>query len=137
MAKEIHPGFILGGHRELDVMLRMQPDVLVPLAQLSAKVWDTGFRGEILYCPIRDFDILPEDVLDRLVEQILERLNAGKRVALFCIGGHGRTGYVAACVLARLGVSKPIEFLRAHYSTRAVETGEQEEAVLRYCERFV
>ncbi len=134
-AKEVIPGLILGGLLDLEDMLKLHPDVLVPLDRLPGIVWDMGFRGEILYCPIVDYSILPDDVLDRLVEDILTRLEAGKRIAVFCIGGHGRTGYVASCVLAKLGYEEPVRFVRKNYSQYAVESLPQYEAIMRFVER--
>ena len=130
---EVYPGLILGGINDLDVIVRRRPDTLVPLDRLPTWVWDIGFRGEILYYPIRDYSFLPDDVLKRLVDQILERHAQGKRVAIFCLGGHGRTGYVAACVLFRLGIQQPIEYLRNRYDPSYIETKEQEIAVRRFC----
>ena len=132
---EIVPGLILGGISDLDAMLAMGPDVLLPLDRLPGSVWQTGFRGEILYCPITDRGVLPDDVLDRLAGAIVDRVRAGKRVALFCLGGHGRTGYAAACALFLLGVAEPMPFLWNRYSPSAVETDVQEAAVLRFCRR--
>ena len=119
---EVVPGLILGSLRALNDILDRKPDVLFPLDRLPGWVWETGFRGEIVYYPITDYEALPDDVLDGLVAAVLERLKAGKRVAVFCIGGHGRTGYVAACVLYRLGQENPIAFLRQNYSPSAVES---------------
>lgn len=130
---EIIPGLILGGIRDLEEMVRMQPDVLVPLDHLPGDIWDMGFRGNILYCPITDYFILPDDVLDRIVRQICELLQNGKRAAVFCLGGHGRTGYIASCVLFQMGIPAPIAYLRTHYSQYAVETEKQELAVERFC----
>lgn len=134
-AKEIVPGLMLGGIRDLQFMLDWKPDVLVPLDHLPGTIWETGFRGEILYCPITDYSVLPADVLDNLVDAVTDRLCAGKKVAMFCIGGHGRTGYVAACILFRFGKENPIAFLRQNYSESAVETDEQEEEVGCFCGR--
>ena len=89
---EICPGLLISGYRDVERMIQMGVDVLIPLDSLMGSVWDTGFRGEILYCPIPDFGILPDDVLDRLVSDIIRRLEDGKRLGMFCIGGHGRTG---------------------------------------------
>ena len=97
-------------------------------------IWNTGFRGEILYYPIEDYGVLPDEILERLVEEIIAWLDAGKRVGLFCAGGHGRTGYVAACVLIRQGVEKPISYLRERYCRHAVESQKQWEAILRFTE---
>lgn len=131
---EIVPGLILGSLRGLKAILRLNPDVLFPLDRLPGWIWDEGWRGQVVYYPITDYGVLPDDVLEKLVEAVLERLRAGSRAALFCVGGHGRTGYVAACVLHRLGIENPIAYLRKHYSPKAVESDEQERAVLRYAE---
>ena len=134
-AAEPAPGLILGGLRDLPEMLDAEPDALFPLDRLPGTVWDSGFRGEVVYYPITDMGVLPDDVLDELVDAILARLRAAKRVAVFCAGGHGRTGYVAACVLFRLGQENPIAFLRRNYSMSAVETDAQAEAAFRYIHR--
>lgn len=136
IANEVIPRLMLGGLNEIDFMLRWKPDVLVPLDRLPGLVWETGFRGEILYYPIADFGILPRDVLEKLVAEVAERIQEGKRVAIFCSGGRGRTGYVAACVLYRLGTSEdPVTFLRQNYSLRAVETDQQMHEVEWFCSR--
>jgi protein-tyrosine phosphatase len=134
-AVEVIHNLILGGEEDLPDFLGMNPQVLVPLNRLSGKIWNYGFRGEILYCPITDGGVLPDDVLENLVEKILERMDNCQRVVIFCAGGLGRTGYVAACVLWRWGKKTPIEFLRANYRYTAVETVEQIKAVLRYCSK--
>ena len=133
-ATEVLPGLILGGQRDLQQILAMKPDVLIPLDSLTGYIWDLGFRGEILYYPIQDMRILPLDVIDRLVRDVLARLDSGKRVAVFCVGGHGRTGYAAACILAARGYNDPIRWLREHYCSFAVENARQEEGVRDYME---
>ena len=80
---EVVPGLILGSLRALNDILDRKPDVLFPLDRLPGWVWETGFRGEIVYYPITDYEALPDDVLDGLVAAVLERLQAGKRVAVF------------------------------------------------------
>jgi len=62
-------------------------------------------RGiEHLVLSIRDQSI-PTDLhaTIALVEDIADRLSAGKRVVVHCRGGHGRTGMIVACVLVALG----------------------------------
>ena len=129
---EIRKGLFISGRRDVAEMVQAGVDVLLPLDSLRGDVWETGFRGEILYYPIMDCGVLPDDVLDRLIDDIFRRLDAGKRVGMFCIGGHGRTGYVAACVLARDGVENPIAYLHEHYCRFAVESDEQREAIRRF-----
>jgi len=90
-------------YEALTMAVPIQVDTLIPLNSLDAAIWDLGFRGEILYYPIKDYGSLPNDVLDDLISKILDRLSSGKKVGLFCMGGHGRTGYVASVVLGKLG----------------------------------
>lgn len=130
---EIIQDLYIGSVSDVDEMIRAGVDVLVPLAFLDGSIWDRGFRGEIIYCPVTDGDVLPDDVIYMLVEMIVSRLGR-KKVGLFCAGGHGRTGYVAACVLSELGVPDPIGYLRSSYSPKAVETEKQAQAVFRFIE---
>lgn len=113
--------------------LPFSPDVLIPLAMLDGDIWKFGFRGEILYYPINDFETIPMDVLDRLVEQVINRLNDDKKVVIFCIGGHGRTGYIASCILGKLGVQDPIEYIRRIYCKKAIETNSQIKSISEFC----
>lgn len=136
-ATEICSGLILGGIRDIDDMLRLGADILVPLDFLRGSIWYKGFRGKIIYCPIEDGGILPDDILDALLNRIYSYLRDGKRVAIFCAGGHGRTGYVAACLLAKIGLMDPhpIAYLHEHYCRHAVETEVQREAIRTYIEK--
>ena len=129
---EIIPGLLIGSVRDVEEMLLNGVDILVPLAFLNGSIWSTGFRGEIFYYPIDDMGVLPDDVLRALVDKICSRLDEGKRVGVFCSGGHGRTGYVAACVLARRGIKDPIGYLRKNYSANAIETEKQANEVFAY-----
>ena len=129
---EVIPGLLVGAASDAEAMVLKGADVLVPLAFLDGSIWKTPFRGEIIYCPITDMDVLPDDVLRDLVDKICARMDEGKKVGLFCGAGHGRTGYVAACVLARRGIKDPIGYLRRNYSNKAVETDKQANEVFAY-----
>ena len=123
---EIADNFFIGSYKQCEEMVfTHNVDILIPLDSLDGKIWDWGFRGEIWYYPISDFDILPSDVLLDLIEKILTAIQSGKKVGMFCIGGHGRTGYVASCVLGFLDKKDPIEYIRNHYCEKAVETNSQ------------
>lgn len=113
----------------IEMVASARVNTLVPLESLSAKIWDLGFRGEILYYPIYDFEVLPTDVLEELVSKVLLCLDKGKKVGIFCQGGHGRTGYVASVILGKLGIEDPIRFLRKHYCKKAVESNIQIEHI--------
>ena len=106
-------------------------DVLVPLDSLDGDIWHF-FNGDIHYWPITDMSILPESILTRAVQDIADCLEDGKKVGIFCLGGHGRTGYIAGCVLGYLGVEDPIGYLRENYCKKAVETREQAEEIGKF-----
>lgn len=97
-------------------------------------MWEPGWRNEYIVWP--DFEI--PDFYDTAVEQIhsaTERIVNGERVEIGCIGGHGRTGTIAACILVTLSAmfeetlitpTEAITFIRREYCRHAVETEEQE-----------
>lgn len=66
--------------------------------------------------------------------EALLRARAGERVEVVCAGGRGRTGTAIACVaqLAGLEGHDAVDWTRAHYHPRAVETPWQR----RYVRRF-
>lgn len=128
----------LGAGRQLETLLEVaEPTVLVPLASLDGDIWVTGWRGEILYYPVEDFGVLPADVLQACVDDVSYRVAVGHRVAVFCMGGHGRTGYVGACLVGALApeVEDPIAHLRRVYCAEAVESQEQVDAVADFLGR--
>lgn len=124
---EVHKGLFLGSFYESLDMVKPPHNVsvLVPLNDLDGSIWETGFRGEILYYPIKDYSILPTDVLMELAAKIILKLEQGERVGVFCVGGHGRTGYVASVVLGMLGYADPIEHIRTKYCSEALESRSQ------------
>jgi protein-tyrosine phosphatase len=77
------------------------------------------------------------DAFDQLVGSVCDDLRAGRTVTVFCRGGLGRSGLVAACVLVRLG-EKPARAVARVRSARpgAIETREQERYVEGYAERI-
>lgn len=114
---------------------QIRVDTLVPLHSLDASIWSLGFRGEILYYPIEDYGTLPEDILNELVSKIIDRLGHGKKIGLCCLGGHGRTGYVASVVLGKLGYEDPIGYLRSNYCRCAVESVAQIQHIAKVLEK--
>lgn len=61
------------------------------------------------------------------LKSVQDRARSGQRVEIGCVGGHGRTGTVLAC-LAILSDHPPadaVAWVRDHYCEHAVETPEQ------------
>lgn len=80
-----------------------------------------------------DFGV-PSDItgLTAALQALLDRAQRGERVEVGCLGGHGRTGTALAClaVLAGTPAADAVEWARANYCERAVETAEQEDFVM-------
>jgi hypothetical protein len=77
--------------------------------------------------PIRDFSV-PEDpaqVVYALLRTMLAAVD-GKKVYVGCMGGWGRTGLFLALLAKAAGIEDPIGYVRQNYTSRAVETAEQE-----------
>jgi hypothetical protein len=73
---------------------------------------------------------LPVLAWDRVVEGIktLHKLASTQQVEIGCIGGHGRTGTVLACLAILSGVEgdKAVDWVHKNYCEHAVEGGKQE-----------
>lgn len=102
------------------------------LAGLLGEVRRAGL--ESLWLPIHDMGA-PASVEQArtLVERVLERMERQRTVVLHCLGGLGRSGTVAACVLAARGRG-PGEALEMVRRARpgAVQTDAQEEFVAAF-----
>ena len=95
--------------------------------------WEPTWSAELIEW--EDFG-LPADP-ERASAQIraaFERARAGERVEVGCAGGLGRTGTVLACMATLAGVppSEAVDWVRANYHRRAVETAEQADFVRRF-----
>lgn len=60
---------------------------------------------EMVHSPIRDFGVPSIEQAEELTKMILSDVTEGKNVLIHCLGGLGRTGTIAACVLVRTGIS--------------------------------
>jgi hypothetical protein len=65
---------------------------------------------------------------DAIIDTFKKAKNLGMWVEIGCIGGHGRTGTVLACmaVLAGLSHKQAIKYVRKNYCEKAIEAREQE-----------
>lgn len=133
---KIYPNFFIGGKSQIMESLRkgMKFDVLIPLDSLDGNVWKyiNPYETDIFFFPVPDYGILNTENLDFLVKKVLCFLKENKKVALFCLGGHGRTGYVSACILGKLGIKNPVEKIRNNYCEKTIETYEQMMEVQNY-----
>lgn len=61
-----------------------------------------------------------------MVDWVIEQLEAGKRVHIGCIGGHGRTGTLLSAIICKsMGEKDAIQWVRDHYCKKVVETASQ------------
>jgi protein-tyrosine phosphatase len=84
-----------------------------------------------------DFGVPPDEpALFEAIVEAWERATRGDIVEVACRGGIGRTGTVVACMAILSGVpsSGAVDWTRAQYDARAVETDTQEELVARFGE---
>lgn len=92
-------------------------------------------RGiQFLKLPIRDQGVPAFEEMNLMVRWMSAALDAGQNVVLHCMGGLGRTGTVAACMLAARGVSPEdaIAAVRRARGPRAVEIAEQARFIAEY-----
>jgi hypothetical protein len=88
--------------------------------------WDPPWPHEHAAWP--DFGV-PGDAgaLRVALVRLFDRARAGERVEIGCLGGHGRTGTALACLAVLTGVpaDQAVDWVRATYCPKAVETDAQ------------
>lgn len=84
-----------------------------------------GLGVELLRLPIPDFDVPDEARWEALAPRLHRLLDGGGRLLIHCRAGLGRTGMIAARLLAERGAPAPVETIRTA-RPGAVETAEQE-----------
>ncbi len=94
-----------------------------------------GRELEVWRFPIRDVSVPDSDAgLLALVARILRTAEGGRTVVIHCIGGLGRTGLVAGCVLVALGhpPGEALDVLHRIRSPHCPETRAQEDIIRRF-----
>jgi hypothetical protein len=74
---------------------------------------------------------------DEQIISALKRAIAGERVEIACIGGHGRSGTIVACMAYLMGVpiDEVVTWLRLRYCIRAIQEPSQQYWIERFAER--
>jgi len=115
----------------------VHPDLVVLLAGAAfdaLELWEPAVSGrvEVWAWPMPDYGVWAVRLLRQRAARLLEEIRRGRRVLVACAGGHGRTGTLCAAVLAAAGVPprRAIKWVRERYCPLAIETEEQEEAIL-------
>jgi atypical dual specificity phosphatase len=90
-----------------------------------------------LHLPVKDFSPPAPEQIERGVQAIADAVAAGRRVAVHCGGGLGRTGTLLACYLITKGLAPTAAIARVRIARPgSVETGEQEAAVHAFARRW-
>lgn len=82
--------------------------------------------------PTQDFKTPDKKQLYRGLHTALNRMLAGEPLYVGCMAGKGRTGLFLAVLCKTFGIEKPVEYVRANYYPRAVETNEQYQYVMKF-----
>ncbi len=107
-------------------------DLLIPLASNAVVPFRFGNRYSILAAPLIDFGGVPPRWRDFL-EVVIKELQQGKKILAYCLASHGRSGLLAASLIALLEAKDetpdPIEAIRKRHCSHAVESYAQAEAI--------
>lgn len=132
---ESHPPLVVGDYKVyggscskpivLDADVYIGFDTSMNLTKASWP-WETVPVQEVFY-KITDM-CAPQSPADftKMIDWVAKQLQAGKKVHMGCIGGHGRTGTaLSALVKVMTGNVDATEYVRAHYCKKAVESKSQ------------
>jgi len=92
--------------------------------------WQPPWPHELLDWP--DFGVPNDlDAFRRQLANVLSRARQGETVEVGCLGGHGRTGTLLACLAIAAGVdpAEAVGWVRHNYCESAVETPLQRDFV--------
>jgi protein-tyrosine phosphatase len=91
----------------------------------------------VVVCRHTEDPVLFPDGTRVLASGWLERSRSGETVEVACVGGHGRTGTVLACmaILAGVPALDAVEWVRSTCCRRAVQEPAQQYWIERWAER--
>lgn len=117
-------GFYLDSTWNRGTNIMTTPGMTVP--------WLRRSQTQVVMYPWTDFDE-PDSIrqFGRVIEWLLDMMRVGKVVETGCLGGHGRTGTLLACLLVAQGMDAWDAILRVRdkYCFQAVESWKQEEFI--------
>lgn len=122
---------LAGGTRYLQPEDLDRADIVIPLGEgIPARL---GQRVQVLACPWGDMQPPPAGFEQLIRMQVIPELAAGKKILVYCIGSHGRTGTFLASLISVLEpeTKDPIAAVRNRHCYKAVESREQAEFVFR------
>lgn len=108
------------------------PFVECPVTMKGVKMAKEVDRPCFVDIPTPDFQTPDRLVLYRGLHKAMDAILAGEPVYVGCMAGKGRTGLFLSVLAKAFGVKKPVEYVREHYYSHAVETKEQYAFVRRF-----
>jgi len=134
--------YLTGSSHTKDKAMSDWPDAGVYLASnwfkgvaASTDGFDLGVTSwPSLFIDWPDMGVVTLDVLEPCIEWAKEKINAGKRVEIACVGGHGRTGTYTIALMIGMGMDafEAYSLLRDKYCDKAVESRAQGELLIRW-----
>lgn len=102
--------------------------------QKQAQPWEE--QSSVIYAnyPITDMHA-PENssLFRKMIDWLCNQLQAGKKIHIGCIGGHGRTGTVLSALTAAFtGEKDAIQYVRENYCHKAVESRSQVQFLMKH-----
>ena len=121
-----------GGEALADVLINVEELEFAGVADLGRRAASLGIESR--FEPILDQSVPTVAQMDAIAQWVEQGLRTGHETVLHCLGGLGRSGTVAACLLARRGMppAAAIAAVREVRGPRSVETRLQEQFVHDY-----